>query len=143
MLRVEPEIIANEVASGTVSLTFHHVLDHGDRSNLAHRSVECAGAQDALAYWQMHDLLFERQDRFWASGDQVISEIVDELGLDADAMQACLADPATNDKITRMDQARRQQGVRLRPSFDINGRLVEGSIPYSLFQQLFAETLTQ
>lgn len=143
MLRVEPEILANEVTSGNVSLAFHHVLDHGDGSNLAHRSVECAGAQDVLAFWPMHDALFAQQDRFWASGEAVIFEIVDDLGLDADAMQACLADPATNDKITRMDQARREQGVRLRPSFDLNGRLVEGSIPYSLFQQLFEEALVQ
>ena len=143
MLRVEPEIIATEVAEGNVKLAFHHMLDHGDRSNLAHRSVECAGAQDPLAFWTMHDALFEQQNQFWASGEGVIYDIVATLGLDANAMQACLADPAINEKITRMDIARRDQGVRLRPTFDVNGRLVEGSVPYSVFQQIFAETLAQ
>ena len=91
----------------------------------------------------MHDALFEQQNQFWASGEGVIYDIVATLGLDANAMQACLADPAINEKITRMDMARRDQGVRLRPSFDVNGRLVEGSVPYAVFQQIFAETLGQ
>ena len=140
-MRVEPEIIANEVAAGDVSLSFHHVLDHGDKSNLAHRTVECAGAQSPLAFWQMHDRLFELQNEFWMDGEAIIFQIADEIGLAASAMQACLADTAINDKVTRLDQERREQGIRLRPSFDVNGRLVEGGVPYSVFQQMFGEAV--
>jgi len=142
-MRVEPDIIANEVAAGTVSLAFNPVLDHGDSSSLAHRTAECAGAQSPLAFWQMHNLLFERQNEVWYSGEEVVMQLTDELGLDADAMRTCLDDPVINDKIVRLDQMRRDQGIRLRPSFDINGKVVEGAIQYAQFQQVFAEALAQ
>lgn len=130
MLRVEPELISNYVANGTLSLAFHHVLDHGAASNLAHRAVECAGAQDPLAFWEMHDLLFARQNDIWATGDEAtMAQWANEIGLDASAMEACLLDPATADKIVRMDQARRDAGIRLRPSFDLNGQLIQGGVP--------------
>ena len=143
MLRVEPEIIANQVAAGTVKLAFNPVLDHGDSSSLAHRTAECAGAQSPLAFWRMHNRLFERQDEVWYSGEEVVMQLTDELGLDVDAMRACLDDPAINDKVVRLDQMRRDLGIRLRPSFDINGKVVEGAVQYPQFQQVFAEALAQ
>lgn len=132
MLRVEPELIANYVATGTLSLAFHHVLDHGAASNLAHRAVECAGTQEPLAFWQMHDLLFARQNEIWANGDEAtMAQWASEIGLDAETMLACLTDPATDAKVVRMDQARRDAGIRLRPTFDLNGQLIQGGVPYT------------
>lgn len=132
MLRVEPELIANYVANGTLSLAFHHMLDHGAASNLAHRTVECAGAQNPLAFWQMHDLLFARQNEIWANGDEAtMAQWASEIGLDAETMMTCLADPATDAKVVRMDQARRDAGIRLRPTFDLNGQLIQGGVPYA------------
>ncbi len=143
MLRVEPEIVANYVAAGNVSLSFHHVLDHGAASLLGSRAAECAGQQSALGFWQMHDLLFERQSQIWSANDETLVQWGSELGLDGDALRSCLADPAIADKVNRLDQARREQGVRLRPSFDLNGRLIEGALPYAQFTGLFDEALAQ
>ena len=139
MLRVEPEIIRSYVASGEVQLAFHHVLDHGNASALAHRAAECAGAQDAFAFWRLHDLLFERHDQLWQADVAALAALAGETGVDTTAFTACMEDPASADKVTRMDQARRERGIRLRPSFDVNGQLVEGGIPYKAFQQVLAE----
>ena len=94
MLRVEPEIIRDYVDPGVVRLAFHHVLDHGDASQLAHRTVECAGAQEPLAFWRMHNLLFERQDALWQADAATVTAFATELGLGAEAFAACLDDAA-------------------------------------------------
>lgn len=139
MLRVEPEIIRSYVASGEVQLAFHHVLDHGNASALAHRAAECAGAQDAFAFWRLHDLLFERQDQLWQADVATLAALAGETGVDTAAFTTCMADPAIADKVTRMDQERRDRGIRLRPSFAVNGQLIEGGIPYEAFQRVLAE----
>lgn len=143
MLQVEPEIIANYVASGDVSLSFRHMLDHGDASLRGARAAECAGQQSPLGFWQMHDLLFERQGQIWSANDETVVQWGTELGLDGDAMRACLADPTVTDKVNRLDQARREQGISRRPTFDLNGRIIEGALPYEQFVTLFGETLAQ
>ncbi len=139
MLRVEPELKAAYVANGTVSLTFSHVLDHGEASHVAHRAAECAGSQSPLAFWQMHDLLFARQAQIWSATPEVLVGWAEELSLDGPAMAACLADPAIAAKVERIDQTRRTAGIRLRPSFALNDTLIEGALPFTGFVQRLAE----
>lgn len=139
MLRVEPEIKTNYVATGHVSLAFSHVLDHGNASRRAHQVAECAGAQAPFAFWEMHDMLFARQGELWNPTEELLVNWAVEIGLDGDVMASCLNDPTVTDQVAQIDQARRDRGVRLRPSFDLNGRLIEGALPYQRFTQLFAE----
>jgi protein-disulfide isomerase len=139
VLRVEPEIKAAYVASGVVKLAFHPMLDHGDASRLAHRAAECAGAQSPLAFWEMHDLLFERQGDVWSGNDQTMTDWAGELGLDTAGFAACMAGPEMANKVERLDQARREAGIRQRPSFDINGRLYAGALPLAGFQQALTD----
>lgn len=139
MLRVEPEIKTNYVANGLVSLAFSHVLDHGNASRTAHQAAECAGIQKPEAFWTMHDLLFNRQAQLWNTTPELLTGWATELGLEESAFTSCLNDAVVAEKVTQIDQARRDKGVRIRPSFDINGRLIEGALPYERFTQLFTE----
>jgi protein-disulfide isomerase len=139
VLRVEPEIKAAYVASGAVKLAFHPMLDHGDASLRAHRAAECAGALSAPAFWAMHDLLFARQGDIWSSSDQTMTDWAGELGLDTAAFAACMAGPEITEKVTRLDQARREAGIRQRPSFAVNTRLYAGALPFAGFQQALTE----
>jgi protein-disulfide isomerase len=143
VLQVEPQIKTNYVAGGQVRLTFWYVADYGEPSLLAHRVVECAGRQDPLAFWQMHDLLFERQGQLWNASNDTVVQFATELGLDGEAFGLCLDDPAVGEKVTRLDQERRAQGIRTRPSFDVNGQLIPGAIPYQRFAQVLDEVLAQ
>jgi protein-disulfide isomerase len=138
VLRVEPEIEAAYVASGQVKLAFHPILDHGEASQRAQIAAECAGAQSPAAFWQMHDLLFERQGDVWSADVALLSGWAGELGLVPATFEACMADPAIADKVVRMEQARRDAGIRQRPSFDINGKLYAGALPLPGFQQAIA-----
>jgi protein-disulfide isomerase len=106
---------------------------------LAHHAAECAGAQDPLAFWRLHDVLFERQSELWQADVAKLTDIASELGLDAGAFSACMDDGAVAEKVSRMDQDRRDRGIRLRPSFEVNERRIEGAIPYTVFQQVFQE----
>ena len=141
MLQVEPQLKANYVASGQVRFAFWHILDHGEASVLAHKTAECAGQQDPLAFWKMHDLLYERQGELWSASDDTVVQFATELGLDGEALRLCLDDPAIGEKITRMDQERRTEGIRVRPSFDLNGELIQGAIPYQRFVQILDDAL--
>ncbi len=47
--------------------------------------------------------------------------------------EACLDDPAIAEKVQRMDQARRDLGIRSRPSFVANDQLVQGALAYATF----------
>lgn len=143
MVQVEPELIANYVASGKVRLVFSHVLDHGERSLLAHKTAECAGQQTPLAFWQMHNRLFEQQAELWNATPEQMAQLGSDLGLDTAALRACLDDPLIHAKVTRIDQARRDRAIRVRPSFEINGQLLEGAAPFTTFRQVLDQQLGQ
>jgi protein-disulfide isomerase len=141
VLQVEPQIIATYVASGQVQLAFSHTLDFGAPSQMASITAECAGQQDPLAFWQMHHLLFERQGQLWSASAETMRQFADELGLDGVTLGACLDDPAVAEKVIRMDQQRRERGLRTRPSFDLNGQIIQGAIPFATFAQVIDEAL--
>lgn len=91
----------------------------------------------------MHDTLFERQGELWNLENATLVAIAGELGLDTASFESCLSDQSIIDKIARMDQERRAAGIRLRPSFDVNGQIIQGAIPYDSFAQLFDKLLVQ
>ena len=136
VLQVEPQLLENYVANGRVRLAFWHVLDHGAASQLAHRAAECAGRQSPLGFWRMHHLLFERQGQLWSATPETMATFATELALDGPALLACLDDPAIGEKVARMDQERRERGIRARPSFDLNGEIIPGAAPYATFSQV-------
>jgi len=140
VLRVEPEIVQKNVAAGQVQLVFWHVLDHR-QSAQAHQAAECAGQQSPLAFWQMHDTLFERQGELWNLENSTLVAFAGGLGLDTASFESCLSDQTVIDTIARMNQERRAAGIRLRPSFDVNGQIIQGAIPYDSFAQLFDRLL--
>lgn len=140
MLRVEPQIRAEYVAAGDVALAFHHVLDHGN-SALLHQAVECAGAQAPRAYWELHDLLFENQNSLWRAGVDDIVALAQPLALDGDSLATCLTQGQFAEKVTAMDGARRDRGIRSRPSFAVNDRIIQGAIPFTTFQVALDEAV--
>ena len=86
----------------------------------------CASAQGK--FWQMHDAIFEAQERWTPLADPapVFDELASRVGTDAAAMRACLS----SDKMLPMIQADHekaaQSGVRATPSFFVGGQLLEG-----------------
>jgi protein-disulfide isomerase len=150
-MTVEPAIIADYVESGQVRLVFKPVLDYNPYSQIATEAAYCAGEQNPALFWEMHDLLFSRQAEFWSAQDKAAEaeKYANELDLSPEAFSACLNGHRYGDQIAAQDQARRDEGIRQRPTFRIigpgqpDGRLVPGAQPFRNFEELIAEAAGQ
>ncbi len=89
-------------------------------------AAEAAGRQDK--FWEMHDLLFERQKE-WGEKQVATPEIFEgfaaELGLDMDKFRADVASPEVKARIQRDMDSGRALGVNSTPSFFLNAERLE------------------
>ena len=117
-----------------------------DRVEIFKKTMNMQGLEDAYAEGVQSKLYEPKAWRSYIDGAKQDAtygnyvQLAGELDLDTDALLACINDPATQEKIARMDQSRRDAGVRLRPTFSINDEMIEGAVPYAQLQQRFAET---
>lgn len=96
-----------------------------DKAMIAHRSAEAAGLQDK--FWQMHDLLYERQD-IWSQSSNptgVMEDYATELGLNVDKFKADFASPEVNDIITADTKLGQDIGISGTPTFVLDGKKIE------------------
>ncbi len=124
MLAVEPVIIDKYVRQGLVKLVFRAVLNHGERSIRTSEAAACAGLQGQ--FWQLHELLFQRQ-REVPRGDgnalvagmrQFAATLPD---LDQAAFATCLTERTTLEHVQATDAEQRTRGIVRQPIFDISG----------------------
>jgi protein-disulfide isomerase len=90
------------------------VHPHAEKAAVA---VEAAGRQGR--FWEMHELLFRRQDRL------AVEHLVDyaaELGLDVDEFVSDLGDDALAERVWRDVESAEASGVRGTPTFFIGDR---------------------
>jgi len=131
-------VVENDVASGRVRIGYWYILDFPP-SLTAAQAAECAGAQDPQAFWRMHRLLYERQSQLWSADADTYQGFAQEIGLEGETFRRCMADPAVAARIQELDRQRRDADIRVRPSFDINGRIYRGALPYNTLRQIFAQ----
>ncbi len=94
-----------------------------NKAQLAAVAAESAGLQDA--FWEYHNLLFERQDQ-WATlsvddARQVFIDYAKELKLDVDKFTAGLNDEALQAKVQEAEQVAQQAGLPGTPTVFVNG----------------------
>ena len=101
----------------------------------AANAARCAGDQNA--YWEMHDLLFERQAAWLGQGDAAAEasflSLGDELGLNMDEFTPCVIDAAFADAVEANAQEALALGAQSTPSFFINGFPLRGAQPLEIF----------
>ncbi|MBI5879471.1 MAG: thioredoxin domain-containing protein [Chloroflexi bacterium] len=136
MLETEPQIVKAYVQTGRVKLMFRHLLDFGAPSLLASEAAECAGDQGK--FWAMHELLYQRQDKTYAGSVAVFQQwATDDLKLDSAGFGACMNSHTHKAKIEQMAAAARStDGVRVRPTYDINGSRLQGALRFPDFQKV-------
>ncbi len=100
----------------------HFALSFHDKAVITGEAVEAAGAQSK--FWEMHDLLFERQQEWGQlSGGAVQDKLVEyaeELGLDTERFTQELEDHVYQDKVTAQTQDAQQAGLPGTPTYIIN-----------------------
>ena len=141
MQRVEPQIKSAFVADGSVSLAFRPMLDHAAPSELTTHAAECAGRQSPLDFWRMHDAIFANQSLFWGADPAAATQVAAEVGLDMAEFESCMADTTVREKILRLDQERRQENIRIRPTFQVNDQRIQGGLPYEQFAVVLNQLL--
>lgn len=116
-----------------------HVVQPQSTSHLASRATVAAERQDA--FWEMHDLLFERQDD-WAQNAEapsLINGYAEELGLDMEQFETDLDD--ADNRVDRDLDIAQQLGLFSTPTFFINGEQVQQQ--YVELPRLIEEELAQ
>lgn len=92
---------------------------------VAHRAAEAAGRQGK--FWEMHDILYERQT-VWGSSTNataIMEDYAAELALNNDQYKTDFASEATNKTIAADVKAGQSIGVNSTPTFLINGKKIE------------------
>ncbi len=96
----------------------------------------CAARQNR--FWPVHDLLFQRQER-WAAEKEpgpYLLALADSAGAEPAELAQCVTSRATEPEI-RADAARAaRSGARSTPTFYIEGSLLEGAAPVEAFRQV-------
>jgi len=103
---------------------------------------QCAFAQDA--FWEYHDLLFQRQS-VWSPElelDPIFTGYAVELGLDEATFSACLASDSTVASITEDEAEANQASVNSTPTIFVNGERMIGP-SYDDLRAKVAEQLGQ
>jgi protein-disulfide isomerase len=95
----------------------------------AAEAAECA--RDQGSYWLYHDELYARQASI-PTLDFVV--LAGELGLDAQAFEACADSGKYKDEVEKDYQDGIAAGVRGTPAVFINGKLFSGALPYETFK---------
>ncbi len=141
MLSTEPELIANYADTGLIRYVYYPMLDHGPTQK-TYEAAECAGEQSAEAFWTIHDLFYEEQDRLWSADSDLYAEFAQRAGVaDLDRFRQCLDSGQYAAKAIDLDRARTAAGIRLRPSFSIDGQLIPGAQSYEQLSQLIDAAL--
>lgn len=139
----EREIERQYIETGKVRLEFRHFPFLGKESERAAEALECAGEQGK--FWPYHDALFAAQagENRGAFSDKNLRAIADRAGLDGAALAACLNSGRYHDRVQADKLAGEAAGVQGTPTFFINGRMVVGAQPFSVFQAVIEQALAE
>jgi protein-disulfide isomerase len=91
----------------------------------AAETAEFAGAEGK--FWEMHDLLFENQDRL---GNALLRELTAEVGLDPAELLQALEEGKYAPRVRADFSGGVRSGVNGTPTFFINGQRNDGSFDY-------------
>ncbi|MEI6289531.1 MAG: DsbA family protein [Chloroflexota bacterium] len=133
--QTEQQLIDAYVATGKVYFEYHSFGDFiGPESGRAAEAAYCAGDQEK--FWDMHDIIFANQ-KGENAGDFTDARLVafaGKLGLDSSKFNDCFNNGKYKSQVSQDGVDAQAAGVKATPSFTVNGKLVEGAQPFSVFQ---------
>jgi protein-disulfide isomerase len=133
-----PALERSYIISGKVRWVFINfpLTDLHPHAAAAAQLALCAAKQNG--FWRMHDLLFEHQD-VWAplkeAGPFFLS-LADSAGLSKQALLGCLQAPETLQAVRADAEGAARSGAGSTPTFYIEGGLLEGAVPLSVFRHV-------
>ncbi len=137
--QTQPLIVENYVATGKVYYEFIPYgpggFPIGQESADAAMASYCAAEQGK--FWEYHDILFANQMGENVGGFTLkrLEVFARTLGLNVDQYNQCMKEKRYEEKINEGIAFGRQNNIGGTPSFLINGKVIEGALPYSMFEQ--------
>ena len=137
------QVIDNYVKTGKARFMFKQmpITQLHPGADIAAVGSECAADQGQ--FWPYHDLVFSQAQASFTA--EQVQSYATQLKLDMKKFEDCMAkqDGAAAQRV-QLDMAEAGEvGVRGTPTFLINGRLLVGAQPYSVFQRTLDAALGQ
>lgn len=107
-------------------------------AQMASEASECA--DDQGKFWEYQDLLYANQSALDVAS---LKSYAAQLGLDTATFDDCLDSGKQTAEVQKDEQDGTSYGVSGTPAFFINGRLVSGAQPFSVFQQVIDAALQE
>jgi protein-disulfide isomerase len=131
----EQQIVDMYVSTGKVYFVYRsYGAWIGAESQKAAEAAYCAGDQNK--FWEYHDILFNNQ-----SGENVgdfandrLNAFASTLGLDMNQFKACFNSGKYTERVLQDGTDGKAAGITGTPGFTVNGQLIDGAQPFSVFQ---------
>ncbi len=141
---IEPDVRTNFVNTGKIRLRFiDFPLDMHRNTWNASRAAACADEQGK--FWQMHDAIFQAQDRWngeaTSNPDKVLKAIAKQIGLNSAQFDQCVDSHRTQAKVQAHYTIARDMHVQATPTFNVNGKLYPGLQTYDQFKKIVDNAL--
>jgi protein-disulfide isomerase len=133
-----PGIEREYVRTGKVRLVFVNfpIVSLHRNAPAAHLVAMCAAQHGR--FWPMHDLLFEKQVEWQALADPqaFFRTLAQTLGLTGEMLQACASGGRLQAMVEMETETLARSGVRSTPSFIVQGALLAGAAPLSVWRPI-------
>ena len=137
----QPQILQNYVNTGKVRVVFRDFAFLGAESTAAAEAAQCAEDQNKL--WPYHDALYaakladdnnggSEDDGFYTTAEFL--KLAQRVGLNIPTFTSCINNNTDANIVAQERGAAANAGVNSTPSFIVNGTMVTGAQPYSVFQ---------
>jgi protein-disulfide isomerase len=106
-------------------------------------SLAAACANDQGKFWQMHDAIFQNQDRWNTEATSrprgPLSDLAKGIGLDMTKYGACMDSEVHRPQIQAHQAEAQRRQVQSTPTFVFNGTMVSSALPYDTFKRYVDE----
>jgi len=139
-----PLIKSTYIDTGKVRFVYRDFpLSFHPGAQVAAEAAECA--EDQGKYWEMHDKIFQEQDKQGQGTIQFsktdVVKWAGQVGLNMGQLNQCLDAGKYRAEVNNDLAAGTAAGVSGTPSFFINGKLLVGAQPFSAFQEIIEQEL--
>jgi protein-disulfide isomerase len=127
---VEPKLYKEYVKDGTLRIEWRDFPYRGRES--VNAAVAARAAQSQGKFWEYHDLLYDSQVSGYS--DENLMALAKEAGLDTQRFESDYEDARYEPSVRADFQKGLDLGVNGTPTFFINGKMLVGLQPVSIFE---------